>query len=68
MVTFGYIQTHHLVDTVTLLRSEDTESFGDHTGVVLEECIRVLLQVLDTLPTLFEIMPSPIRPLRCHPQ
>jgi len=39
---------------VTLLCGEVVKSFGDHAGVVLKECIGVLLQVLEPLPPLLE--------------
>ncbi|MDP8944834.1 MAG: hypothetical protein M3N03_02725 [Actinomycetota bacterium] len=51
---YGDFEAHHPVDAVALLRSQVIECFGDHAGIVLKECIRVLLQVLDTLPMLLE--------------
>jgi len=39
---------------MTLLRSKAIESFGDHAGVVLKECISVLLQALNPLTPLLE--------------
>jgi hypothetical protein len=48
------MEAHHLVDTVALLWRKTIESFGKHTGILLKECIRVLLQVFDPLLTLLE--------------
>jgi len=50
----NHVEAHHLVEVVALLEGKVIESFGTHASVVLKECIRVLLQVLDPLPTLLE--------------
>jgi hypothetical protein len=50
----GHVEAHHLVDAVALPWGKAIESFGNHAGVVLEECIRVLLQVLNPLTPLLE--------------